>query len=271
MESKFTPISLISLKKILEEHFDEFQELKVWGQQTAPFTLQRDSNFPVALAFNDWPRLKIIFPDEFAIRDDRLLCRVRVGGKKYICLLEHVDEIKKEVTFSNNLFRSESRDEERLVCYPHRNVYLYTPCPKIEVDNLLEFKSLKTPEFQKQLEIKRKFIKRSDKLEEGDLIGMRVFDLSSNGVSIVVSKEELELLENIIDQMEFKLSFQGHYYKITDVKFIHSNHLILPGVRDSKLFKAGLSFKYNEEIFEKNQDLIESSITLEELEKELME
>ena len=270
MDSKFTPISLVSFKKILEENFSQFSEIRIWGNKTKPQTILRDDNFPIALAFNGWPRVKAKFPAEFVFNDEKLLFRVTFQGKKYIGLLDQVNQLAKEVTFSSQLYRSEMRDEERLVCYPHRNVYLYAPCPKIEGGNLLDFKSPNSPEVKKQLEIRRKFIKRSDKLEEGDLIGMRVFDLSSNGISVVTSKEELDLLENLIHEMNFKLNFLGTMISLKSVKFIHSNHLILPGIRDSKLYKVGLSFDYNEEVFKNNEELIESSITLEELEQDLI-
>lgn len=268
MESKYTPISLISLKKVLTEHFNDFNELKVWGNNTTSFQLMKDSNLPVALAFNNWPRLKVILNTSMDLKDKKFLCRLDIANKKYICIIDRIDEVNREVCFSENIYRSELRDEERLICYPHRNVFLYTSCPKLDNDNLLQFRSPQSDEVKKQLELKRKFVKRSDKLEEGDLIGMRVFDLSSTGVSIVVSKEELELLEFFIDEMTFKLSFLGEYYQLLLVKLIHSNHLILPGVRDSKLFKVGLSYQQDEKILKKNEELIDCSITLEELERE---
>jgi hypothetical protein len=270
MDSKYTPISLISFKNILEENFNDFSEIRVWGSKTKPQTIDRDDNFPIALAFNGWPRIKVKLTSDLELHDDKLLFSVSFAGKKYIGLLDQVNELGKDITFSNKLYRSEMREEERLVCYPHRNVYLYTPCPKLEGANVLEFKSPNSPEMKKQLEIREKFIKRSDKLEEGDLIGMRAFDLSSTGISIVTSREELDLLENFIDEMTFKLSFLGTTYSLKSVSFVHSNNLILPGIRDSKLFKVGLSFEYNEEIYKANQELIEAAITLEELEEDLI-
>lgn len=271
MESRFTHIGLLSLKKILEENFDDFNEIKVWGKNTEVQVIHRDDNFPVALAFNHWPKIKIKFPVDLDVREEKLISSLTINEKKYICLIENLDQINKELTFSESLYRSDMREEERLVCYPHRNVYVYTNCPKIEIGNLLEFKSPKSPELKKQIEFRKKFIKRSDKLEEGDVIGMRVVDLSSNGVSIVASREELELLENMISEMSFKINYMGEIFNLSDVSFVHSNNMILPGMRDSKLFKVGLSYTYNKDIFDKNSDLIDASITLEELEKELME
>lgn len=269
MDSKFTPISLVSFKKILQENFNNFLDIKIWGEKTKPQTVKRDDNLPIALTFNLWPVLKVKFPDNFILNDEKILFRVNFGGKKYIGLLDQVNQISKEVTISAKIYRSEMRDEERLLCYPHRNVYLYTTCPKITSGNLLEFKSPNSPEIKKILEIRRKFIKRSDLLHEGDVIGMRVFDLNSTGVSVVTSREELDLLENQADQMNFKLNLIGETISLKTAQFVHSNHLILPDIRDSKLYKVGLKFDYNEEVFKMNEELIESSITFEQLERDL--
>lgn len=270
MEQKFTPISLLSFKTILENHFDEFKQMRVWGANTKIFSIHRDSNLPVALAFNDWPKVNVLVFDEFDIKDEKLIAKITLNNKNYIAVIKDFNEIKKEITFSSSIYRSEKREEERLICYPHRSIYLYTNCPELEENNVLTFGSKNTEENIKVLQIRNKFIKRSDKLEPGDLIGLRVFDLSSEGMSVVVSKEEMDMMENHLSEMIFKLKYFGEYISLKNLKLIHHTHLILPEIRDSKLFKLGISFDYQETIFNQNQDLIDSAITLEELEKDYL-
>lgn len=150
-----------------------------------------------------------------------------------------------EVT--GQVYKREKRKNERLLTFPHHQVFAYfslkkegqLPSNVVFLDKTLD----------KKKSFLEKFIKRND--SKAGLTGFRVLDVSQNGFSFTASKnEKLLFLEGSLHQVEFQ--FNGQTFELPEVKIVHAVDYIDPRFGHVPMFKLGVEIvKGNEFLSEK--------------------
>ena len=133
------------------------------------------------------------------------------------------------VELEEHCFRAEKRSRERLITYPVYEVYAYLKYLKEPSSNVvfLNKKEQKNKDFFSEIDNiqKNKIRALSNELlieDTEDLIGFRVEDISSSGLSFFASTKEKEyildkLLNNSFDLM---LNFVMQLFKLEDTQFV---------------------------------------------------
>lgn len=132
------------------------------------------------------------------------------------------------------VFKREKRKNERLLTFPHHQVFVYFNFQKKQSPNNVIFLDQGLGSKKRILE---KFLKRSDQTD--GMTGFRVLDISLNGFSFTISKnEKLHFKEGATEAIQ--LHFNGLIYEISDVKIIHFVDYIDPRFGHVPMQKVGV-------------------------------
>lgn len=183
----------------------------------------------------------------------------------------------------DSVFKAERRGNERLLTYPHMQVYAYLSMgeeleDETYSDNLLSFcKSNKMEdENLKDFSVNKKLERIPDAWSnekgdgEVDLIGFRAMDLSTRGLSFCAN---LPGRENYFAVDENKLwqvylLFNGDSFVLKDSKIIYCIDFVNPQSSIVPMKKIGMSFVPTDELTQKIYKYIEELTTTTELEKD---
>ena len=139
-------------------------------------------------------------------------------------------------------FKREKRKNERLLTFPHQQVFVYFQVSKETPAGNVVF-------FDKTLEKKKsfleKFLKRTDS-QEG-ITGFRVLDISQNGFSFTASKAERNLFKED-ERHQVQLHFNGYIFDLSEVKIVHACDYIDPRFGHVPMFKLGVEILKGDEL-----------------------
>ncbi len=168
-----------------------------------------------------------------------------------------------------DVFRSEKRGKERLLTFPHHQVYAYFEFVGAkdlfrETSNKSNIISLEG--FRKPLkEIKRevftdpvKNFKKSVLDDDERMMGYRVIDLSSNGIAFLVSAREKMLFEKPLNT-RVVLLYNSMTFELTSSKIVYLVDSLTGSTKGNPLFKLGMTFDENQELSKLVQSKLESS------------
>ncbi len=149
------------------------------------------------------------------------------------------------VELDKDFYRSEKRSNERLLTYPHHQVYVYF---KVQDDkdesNVIE---LKREEDQLYIDYKQRQKKElKEKLKEkvadiDDLVGFRVLDISRSGVAFLVGEDEGKYFSERA-KYSFYVLFDGDLFVVKGADLVYKVDYV-GGKEGKKRFKVGLTFK----------------------------
>ncbi len=130
-------------------------------------------------------------------------------------------------------FKREKRKNERLLTFPHHQVFVY-----------FDFKKNQSPAnvvfldqgLGKKKSILEKFLKQNTSVE--GFTGFRILDVSQSGFSFTVSKNEKQHLNEGITY-PVQLHFDGLIFEIAEIKVVHSVDYIDPRFGHVPMFKVG--------------------------------
>ena len=144
---------------------------------------------------------------------------------------------------TKSLYRSEKRGDERLLTFPHHQVYAYfkiesdddenvIPLKKEEDDMFANFQNAKR---EKVLELLKSHVDSTD-----DLAGFRAMDISRSGIAFTVGDEEAAFFNNNTS-FNFIILFDGEVINIEDAKMVYKVDFV-SGAKAASNFKVGLNF-----------------------------
>jgi len=156
-----------------------------------------------------------------------------------------------KLEISEKVFRREKRKNERLLTFPHKQVFVYLNLGK---NNFLANVFYLDEKLGKKKDILENFLKLKGPRE--GLTGFRVLDISKSGFSFTASKKERQfLLEGKTEAVE--INFQGLIYELPEVKVIHIVDYIDPRFGHIQMFKVGVRIlKMNELLSKKISQLL---------------
>jgi hypothetical protein len=145
---------------------------------------------------------------------------------------------------AQDIYRTEKRDNERLITFPHHQVYVYF---KIIADtddtNVIELHKKEDKNYldiktQRRESLKEKLAQKVDDVE--NLVGFRALDISKNGVAFLVGhKESIYFTDE--KKMSFYILFDQEIFLIKGAKLVYKVDYL--GSQESKQrYKLGLTY-----------------------------
>lgn len=168
------------------------------------------------------------------------------------------NELETQAVLADEVYFLEPRTQERLLAVPHHQIYVYlkTNIKDQTPSNVISLKRFKLQ--KNQLE------KIQEKLKHGnhqELLGFRVVDISSSGLSFLVNEDEHAYLDDWKGKEQaITLMFDGQSYFIPASKVIYVTDYVNPRARKVPMYKVGLSFSEHEDLSQKIEDSLEREV-----------
>ena len=182
--------------------------------------------------------------DKSIYANKKVLYAFSINGVNYFGKgeLKSLTNNRYRLNCNDDLFKSERRDNFRLLTYPHHNSYIQIPLKENEVEfsNLVDFKTKmsQTGLFKNFLEIVGDDV---GDIKEG-FVKFRVLDLSVSGVAFQIGELEKEFLEDI-EELSPIFIFFNEEVKIPKMKIRY----IVPMIQ-----KSGVAYKVGAKFLEVN-------------------
>lgn len=147
------------------------------------------------------------------------------------------------------VYRSEKRGNERLITFPHHQVYAYFKIIQKEESNVVSINKADDREYKdfkvkQKTDLKEKLSRKIDDLE--DLVGFRTLDISKNGIAFVVSNDEsIHFKEE--KKLSFYILFNSEVFLIKGAKLVYKVNY-LSGIENQKRLKIGLTYNPSEKL-----------------------
>jgi len=184
-----------------------------------------------------------------------------------------VDETPEFITIklASKIYRSEKRGSERLLTFPHHQVYSYFKITETgdELDNVISLADLKT----KSKKEKKGFDKMSEtgtiqaaELEAGEneeVVGFRVLDLANNGISFLANESQKKFFvsERIFDTL--LLMFDGDSYTLKNGLLIYNVDYVGGKKGEAPIYKLGIKFDSHSELSERLKAALDKTSVLQ--------
>jgi len=160
-------------------------------------------------------------------------------------MLQDETHDKVMVKLTGEVYRTEKRHSERLITFPHHQVYTYFKILKKSHDlevakNVIPIKSpdnVSSDSAKKKIDLKEKIKGRVE--DTSDLFGFRTLDISKTGIAFVVGESEGQhFKEN--KKMSFYILFNNEMFLIKGAELVYKVDYL--GAKDNKSFKVGLTY-----------------------------
>jgi len=174
------------------------------------------------------------------------------------------------IKLSDKFYRTEKRDNERLLTFPHHQVYAYFKVLNEKNEsNVIELKRDEDKLYidykkQKKKELKERLKQKISDVE--DLIGFRALDISRSGIAFTVSDEEAKYFKDNI-KYSFYILFDGDIFVVKGANLVYKVDYI--GAAQGKMrFKVGLNFNPVENLTKHIIELLRESFGADSIQKE---
>lgn len=190
------------------------------------------------------------------------------------------DDPKIIIELEDVCFRAEKRSRERLLTYPVYEVYAYLKFQKKKDANVIFFNKgeQKTRDFFSEIDNiqKNKIAAMSHDLNTGDeedLIGFRVEDLSSTGLSFFANTKEKEMILDLLDKQSFTLvlNFEMQVFNLEEAAIVYKMNYINAQFSGVPMYKVGINFKYSPSLKRKIEEISGITVDLVDYQKEFEE
>ncbi len=194
-------------------------------------------------------------------------------------VVEHDDESQMIfLELEENCFKLEKRSRERLTAYPKYEIYLYLKYSISTPKNVISFNQKEKSEnqFLDKLNNERILKLKSQMnelalLENEELIGFRVEDISSVGISFFATESEKEKILNSTSLDHLTINIEGQVLKIEGAKVVYMINYINPDFKGILMYKIGISFKHSPTLKRKIEDISGIDLSIADYQKEFEE
>ncbi len=185
-----------------------------------------------------------------------------------------------EIDLEAHCFRVEKRSKERLLAYPVYDIYAYLKFKKSPKPNVIYFNKneQKNRDFFSEIDNlqKNKIAAMSASLEkndEEDLVGFRVEDISSSGLSFFASSKEKEIILDELENSQFTLvlNFEMQVFTLEEAVVVYKMNYINTQFSGVPMFKVGINFKQNVALKKKIEETSGITIDLGNYQKDFEE
>ncbi len=173
------------------------------------------------------------------------------------------DDIHKTLVMrlSESFYRTEKRDNERLLTFPHHQVYAYFKVLNDKDEsNVIELKREEDKlyidyKIKQKKELKERLKKKISDVE--DLIGFRALDISRSGIAFMINNDESKFFKDSI-KYSFYILFDGDIFVVKGASLVYKVDYV-GGPEGKKRFKIGLNFNPVENLTKHIVDLLRES------------
>tara|TARA_R110002072_G_scaffold534_1_gene3429 strand:+ start:41144 stop:41995 length:852 start_codon:yes stop_codon:yes gene_type:complete len=173
------------------------------------------------------------------------------------------------VSIEGNTYRSEKRANERLLTFPHHQVYSYFKIDNKEDENVIQLNKTEDKEY-----INYKAKQKEDQLKDlskhvddiSNLVGFRAMDLSSGGVAFTIASEYKGFFD-ANTTFSFYLMFNGEVFNVVHAKLIYVVDFVSRGSSNAR-YKVGLNFNPIVELSQQIEKILTSSNGIDAIQKE---
>ncbi|WP_127718362.1 hypothetical protein [Halobacteriovorax sp. HLS] len=266
-KEKFTGLNLDEISSKISSFTNSEKTIRIWSRDEEP-----------SLAF-----VRGYSRPSLTLDASRSLNEIEVSKKIFINFsFNGVDYFAKGVVESSNngivelkldetVFKSEKRLSERLLTFPHHQVYSYFKVfSEKEQSNIISLNKVKN-EKEEVLESfatqRMKEILNDDAVS--DLMGFRIMDLSSTGLSFLANNRETSYFASFSENssIEFTLMFNGVAYTLNCAEIIYIVDFVNSRASRVPMKKIGIQFNENENLKEQIMGLINEKGALREVDK----
>jgi len=189
--------------------------------------------------------------------DDVLFGSFFVGGMQYFfeSQVARVGDDDFSAVFINDKKKKKKREADRLLTYPHMNVYVFIGGvdKKNSDDNVIYFDK-KTRKKRGQLDEYKVELYKSmlgDEYVEDDYMTFRVMDISATGASLIASAAEKSVFSER-EHFEKAILVSGNSrFSVTNVNVVGVVDYLDPRFPGVPMFKVNLRFECRDETFSK--------------------
>jgi len=208
-----------------------------------------------------------------------IMLNFKVNGVDYLTTASLADgeDADRGLIINQQIFKAEKRTSERLLAFPHHQIYVYF---KFELDvksesniiSLNKYREENEKMFQRFSELKAKQeLENIDELKDftGDkLMGFRALDLSLNGVSFLANEGEANFFIDRNKAHDLVVLVNGVSYRLHKAKLVYKVDYLNPRANSVSMYKIGFQFDDNKEFKLSLKGLIENFDNTEELKSE---
>lgn len=190
------------------------------------------------------------------------------------------DNLQMVVELEEHCFRVEKRNKERLITYPVYDVYAYLKYQKSKASNVVFFnkKEQQSRDFLTEIDNiqKNKIMEMAENLQIEDseeLVGFRVEDLSSSGLSFFASAKEKDNILDVIGDEKFTLvlNFEMQVFNLEEAQVVYKINYINSQFSGVPMYKIGITFKTSPSLKRKIEDHSGITVDLVDYQKEFEE
>lgn len=169
------------------------------------------------------------------------------------------------VELNPHVFKVEKRVAKRLYTYPSYQVYAYFKVSSegsaeniVFLDRHIEKNHQAFKKFKELTEKEILDIQDSTEVDsDNEVIGFRVLDLSSTGVSFLANKKESEYFTDG-QSYEVTILIDGNVYHVSNARLVYNVDFVNPRAGGVSMFKVGLTFDKSRELEIIVRDMLES-------------
>jgi hypothetical protein len=196
-------------------------------------------------------------------------------------VIEHIEEENFiRIQLEEECFRLEKRSRDRVVVYPKFEAFAYF---KYFIDgpkNVIQFNKSeqKSKDFLNKLNDDRlkKLIELStdlNTLDEEDIVGFRIEDMTTNGLSFLANQNEKENILEKYKQLTFRftINLDMQVFTLEEAKIAYIIDYINPDFIGLNMFKVGITFKHSPSLKRKLEDLFGVELIEVDFQKEFDE
>jgi hypothetical protein len=218
------------------------------------------------------------------LHSDRICLNFSLNDIDYFLRAKVVEQSEEHsqivVELEEECFRVEKRSKERLLTYPLYEVYAYIKYQKPKNANVVFFNrsDQKSRDFFTEIDNvkKSKISQMAEDLymeESEDLVGFRVEDLSSSGLSFFASSKEKENILDLFADEKFKLvlNFEMQVFNLDEASIVYKINYINAQFSGIPMYKIGITFKPILSLKKKIEDLSGITVDLIDYQKEFEE
>ena len=191
------------------------------------------------------------------------------------------DNLQMTLELEDECFRVEKRSRERLHTYPVYEVYAYLKYVKNTENNNVVFfnkKEQKSHDFFSEIDNiqKNKLQSLNQDLlvdDAEDLVGFRVEDLSSSGLSFFANTKEKEHILDAFGENKFSLvlNFEMQVFNLEEASIVYKINYINAQFSGVPMYKIGINFKPSPSLKRKIEDHSGITVDMIDYQKEFEE
>ncbi|MCO4792898.1 MAG: hypothetical protein KC493_04250 [Bacteriovoracaceae bacterium] len=256
------------------------EKVKIWEKGDAPDlceVINSHSN-EEGEAFCQQLRLRLGKVDE-SWKEKELFLQFTLNGLEYFTKGNVVEVLGNEdfwFEMSPHVFKVEKRGNERLLTYPHFQVYSYFKIQKQpDTENLVFLnKHIEANHnaFKKFQELtNEEILEAQDRVEsdqDDELIGFRVLDLSNSGVAFLVNEKEKDYFTDTSSDLNITLLFEKEVFNLSSAKMVYNVDYVNPRMGNLPMAKIGFTFGETPELTTLVNKKIEESESEENIQKD---